>query len=133
MNWHSCCYIYTRPLAITPVAPWSEKMATATYTKLKDGTWGVRVNGTVAAGERITVSKRDGSSKTETVAKVLWTGIARDGQQACLVEIGRSERSSARRSNRGVWTGCSCGSRELPEGGLSDNACATCRFDEYDC
>jgi hypothetical protein len=41
---------------------------------------------------------------------------------------------SARRSYaaRGKWNGCSCGARELPGGGLSANACASCRFDEYD-
>jgi len=33
---------------------------------------------------------------------------------------------------RGKWNGCSCGARELPEGGLSANACASCKFDEYD-
>jgi hypothetical protein len=38
----------------------------------------------------------------------------------------------ARRAPRGRWNGCSCGARELPGGGLSANACASCRFDEYD-
>lgn len=38
-----------------------------------------------------------------------------------------------RRESRGRWNGCSCGARELPGGGLSSNACSSCRFDEYDC
>jgi len=32
--------------------------------------------------------------------------------------------------SRGVWTGCPCGARELPGGGLSANACADCRYDD---
>ena len=35
----------------------------------------------------------------------------------------------ARRSYRGRWNGCSCGAREMPDGSLSSNACAQCRFD----
>lgn len=38
-----------------------------------------------------------------------------------------------RSAPRGRWNGCSCGARELPGGGLSANACSSCRFDEYDC
>lgn len=47
---------------------------TATYTKLRDGSWGVRAAGKVVAGQTITVAKRDGSTKTETVDRVLWSG-----------------------------------------------------------
>jgi hypothetical protein len=32
-------------------------------------------------------------------------------------------------SSRGRWNGCSCGAREMPDGSLSRNACASCRFD----
>ena len=32
-------------------------------------------------------------------------------------------------SSRGRWNGCSCGAREMPDGSLSANACASCRFD----
>lgn len=54
-------------------------MATATagvtYTKLRDGSWGLR--GPAAAlkpGASVTVAKRSGETKTETVGRVLWTG-----------------------------------------------------------
>jgi hypothetical protein len=47
---------------------------TATYTKLRDGSWGVRVVGTVAPGATVQVTKKSGESKTETVGKVIWTG-----------------------------------------------------------
>ena len=59
----------------------------ATYTKLKNGQWGVRAPAGVTVGATITVTKRDGSSKTETVAAILWAGIARDGREASLVSI----------------------------------------------
>lgn len=60
---------------------------TATFTRLQDGSWGVRVPGTATVGQAITVAKRDGSTKAATVAKVLWTGVAKDGQRASLVAI----------------------------------------------
>ncbi len=77
------------------------------------------------------------SSRIAVGAKVEWSR----GEKAKHVACGGpsftpvAARSTARRyySARGKWNGCSCGARELPEGGLSANACASCRFDEYDC
>lgn len=46
----------------------------ATYTKLQNGNWGVRADGKLSDGATVTVTKRDGSTKTETVEKVLWSG-----------------------------------------------------------
>jgi hypothetical protein len=46
----------------------------ASYTKLRDGSWGVRTEGRVVEGLVVTVTKRDGSVKTETIGRVLWTG-----------------------------------------------------------
>lgn len=60
-------------------------MATATYTKLKSGAWGVRVNGSVTAGTTVTVTKKDGSTKVETVAKVIFSG---DGVSLCAISDG---------------------------------------------
>ena len=47
----------------------------ATYTKLKDGSWGVRIEGTLDKGAKseVTVTKRSGETKTESVI-VLWSG-----------------------------------------------------------
>ena len=69
--------------------------AAATYTKLKSGAWGVRVSGTATVGQSITVSKKDGSQKNETVGAILWTGVARDGRQASLVTIVPTARSGS--------------------------------------
>lgn len=68
----------------------------ATYTKLTDGTWGVRVDGSVPdVGQSVNVVKRDGGVQMETVTAVLWHGIARDGKEASLVSI--TPRAGARR------------------------------------
>lgn len=64
-------------------------MNTITYTKLRSGAWGVRGPAeSVRSGSTIVVSKRDGSTKTETVGRVLWTG---DG--IALASLARSKRS----------------------------------------
>lgn len=56
----------------------------ATYTKLKSGDWGVRVEGGNAptAGAKITVVKKSGESKVETIAKVVWSG---NGVHLCAI------------------------------------------------
>lgn len=53
-----------------------------TYTKLRDGNWGLRGKN-LSAGQTVSVTKRDGARKTETVGKVLWRG--NDG--TCLATI----------------------------------------------
>jgi len=43
------------------------------FTKLRSGDWGVRGSGPAPRqGERVTVTKRDGTVKTMTVQKVVW-------------------------------------------------------------
>jgi hypothetical protein len=47
----------------------------ATYSKLNTGDWGVRiVGGKPNEGERVTVTKKDGTAKAEIVGRVLWSG-----------------------------------------------------------
>lgn len=69
-------------------------MSTANFTRLKDGSWGVRVNTDVrpAAGDRILISKKDGSVVNAVIAEVQWFGTARDGRQAALVSIVKEPR-----------------------------------------
>lgn len=58
-------------------------MQTATYTKLKNGDWGVRVpTESVRDGDTVTVVKKSGDTKTETIARVLWRG---NGVALCAV------------------------------------------------
>jgi hypothetical protein len=54
----------------------------ATYTKLRDGSWGIRVTGTAKAGDVVTVTKRSGEAVNATVGRVVWTG---NGVSLCEV------------------------------------------------
>ena len=74
-------------------APAAPAPAGATYAKLRDGSWGVRVTGPAAAGQSVTVRKKDGTSKVERIAAVVWEG---DGVTLCSIEA---------RERRG---GCAC-------------------------
>lgn len=93
----------------------------ATYTKLKSGEWGIRVEGKVSEGDVITVTKKDGATKSETVEKVVWTG---NGITLCAIRQRDNSRSGG--GLRGKWTGCACGSIE---GYPRDSDCFTCRHD----
>lgn len=64
-------------------------MTYPTYTKLKDGSWGVRATGGqhLTAGATVTVAKRDGTTKTETIKAVLWSG---DGVTLASIAAGKS-------------------------------------------
>lgn len=44
-----------------------------TFTKLKSGEWGVRADHAIEPGQTVLVTKKDGSTKTETVDTVVWT------------------------------------------------------------
>lgn len=46
----------------------------ASYTKLKSGEWGVRIEGTAQQGQQVIVKKKDGTTKTETVTQIVWSG-----------------------------------------------------------
>lgn len=100
----------------------------AAPTKLRDGSWGARVQGTARVGDLIQISTRAGKRWTATVERVVWSG-----QGASIVATesigGRARVGPGRR------TGCSCGSREDASGELipSLSNCASCNFDAYDC
>lgn len=99
---------------------------TATYTKLRSGEWGIRVQGQPSAGDVIQVAKRDGSVKTETVAKIVWRG---DGIAICAVA--RRPRYQGddgiirTRDGREMVRGCAA-CRALGD------MCRECRHDQYD-
>lgn len=44
-----------------------------TYTKLKNGEWGIRIEGQAQAGSTITVTKKSGEKQTVTIGKVVWS------------------------------------------------------------
>jgi len=97
-------------------------MAT-TYSKLRSGNWGIRTTDRVAVGDTVTVEKRDGSRKVETIAQIVWKG---DG--VTLAAVAPKGAATADDSPRGRRTGCACGSIE---GNPRDSDCATCLHDAF--
>lgn len=104
-------------------------MQNNSYTKLRDGTWGVTVFGAVAGGSTVTVVTKAGASKVETIRSVIWTG---GGKSICSIVHGSrtAPRPSGARSysssRGGRRTGCHCGSLE---GVSRASDCWTCRHD----
>ena len=78
----------------------TRSMAT-TYTKLRNGDWGLRGTN-LCVGQTVTVSKRDGSTKSETVGRVLWSG--EDG--ACLATVAREQSAPRHSQPRRGWAPC---------------------------
>ena len=98
----------------------------ATYAKLKNGDWGVRVQGVTTVGATVQVTKRDGSSKTETIAKVLWSG---EGISLCAIRPTAVSRPIVSRatSRSAGWHGNGCAACRA-----AGDWCAQCAFDEFD-
>ena len=90
-----------------------------TYSKLRDGSWGLRGAGLVA-GASVVVTKKSGETKAVLVGRVLWTSP--DGATSLATVAGNG--GSPPRGATGGWPGsrgqfapggrtCSyCGSRE---------------------
>ena len=64
-------------------------MQTATWTKLKQGDWGIRVQGDKPArGDVVTVTKKSGDTSAAVVDAVLWTGEDREtGEPIALCAV----------------------------------------------
>lgn len=90
---------------------------TATYTKLRNGSWGLRLTHDANPGATVTVTRRDGSTKTEIVGRILWS----DGRVALATIDARTGRPAGYRASAAGRCGCACHGR----GG----ACQSCRFD----
>lgn len=58
----------------------------ATYTKLRDGNWGLRVEGAPQVGDAVTVVKKSGDTEERVIGRVVWTG-ERDGKTISLCAI----------------------------------------------
>jgi hypothetical protein len=84
----------------------------ATWTKLRDGSWGIRVAGPARQGESFEVRSKDGRISLATVARVVWTN-----GEVTLAAVYHFPKASAERCT------CSC-----HRGGGSP--CGDCRFDE---
>lgn len=108
----------------------------ASYTKLKSGDWGIRIEkpagpDALRAGTTVTVMKRDGSSKTETVGCVLW---ADNDVAICAISKVATPRTTttARKGNYGCRE-CRGPIRDARHHRAMGGLCGDCAFDEYDC
>ena len=102
--------------------------ATATtFTKLRNGSWGVKGTG-LAAGRIVGVAKRDGSHSNVTIDKVIWT----DGKvQIASIKQAGTRTATAARYSRPAGHSCECCgapnaryARDLS--GIGGYACRTC-------
>lgn len=91
-----------------------------TYTKLNNGSWGVLVKGTATKGQKVVVTKKDGTTKTETVSAVLWSG---DGVSLCSIASSAPSAATSRRLRPGME--CPCCRSEVLDGRLH---CWDCGF-----
>lgn len=111
----------------------------ASYTKLPDGTWGIRVTGTrPEVGDRVTVTKSSGQTKEETVKAIV--DDSGDCTFTCTVEPKqRAKRKAPRvpntpRVRRCRAPGCSRMANEhAPHHLAMGGFCGWCAHDEYDC
>jgi hypothetical protein len=55
---------------------------TTSYTKLRNGDWGLRAPEATRDGEILNVTKKSGERKTETVGTVIWRG---NGVALCTI------------------------------------------------
>lgn len=67
----------------------------ATYTKLRDGRWGLRIQGVCDSSQinQVTVTKKSGESKIEYVDRILWRG---NGIMLATIAATRQHYSSRR-------------------------------------
>jgi hypothetical protein len=79
-------------------------MTKATPSKLRDGSWGARVQGSVQQGAIIEINTKAGKTWTATVQRVLWT----DGK-VTLVQTESSKGTSSPRPRRSSNGECQCG------------------------
>jgi len=97
----------------------------ASPAKLRNGSWGARVQGTVSPGDVVTIRTKGGKTWDARVTSVVWAG-----EGVTLVATASLDRPAAAPvSSRGRWTGCSCGSIE-DQPRKSD--CRSCRFENFD-
>jgi len=101
-----------------------------TYSRLRSGEWGVRGPAShLAAGSRVTVGRKDGSTSEVVIGRILWTG---DGVALATIESSSSSSRSSSRSSRsgGIRDACEEPRRHLTEcrdsSGISGMCCPRC-------
>lgn len=83
-------------------------MATATWALLRDKSWGIRVQGTVTAGSVVTVTKKDGTTSTVTVGRIVWQGDGVTLATAASSSTARGASAGGSRRSGSRCSGCRC-------------------------
>lgn len=76
----------------------------ATYTKLRSGEWGIRMEGAAKPGMTVAVKTKAGKVKSETIAKVVWSG---NGISICAISQ-RPAEASSHSSTKSEYCGYEC-------------------------
>jgi hypothetical protein len=83
---------------------------TATFTRLKDGSWGLRVQGKMkldlVPGYALDVHKKDGTCSSECIGRVLWQDATKF---VYLCSIAPKVSAPASRPRRGTYECMECG------------------------
>lgn len=105
-----------------------DNMATATYTKLRDGTWGLKVIDTVTVGQTVTVTTKAGAQKSETIGAVLWTG---PNYTVCTI-VPKPRTGTKSRLSNGRCRECRGPIVDSLHHQAMSGLCGACAFHEYD-
>lgn len=95
---------------------------TATFTRLRDESWGLRIVGPlpVDPGQTVRVTKKDGTATTERVGEVVWS----DGKGVTLARVARVATPASPRPahaggrSSGGFRTCSYCDRRVPRASL---------------
>ena len=85
----------------------------ATFTKLRDGSWGLRIEGSAKAGQTVTVTKKSGETSREVVGKIIWSGngitLAKVGEKFPTIGSGGKHYDNrTERDSDGAYCGYPC-------------------------
>jgi hypothetical protein len=97
-----------------------------TYTKLRDGTWGLKVTEPVSPGQVITVTTKSGESRKETVIRTIWTGPT---HSVCTFAAHPRKATKSRLSN-GRCRECRGPIVDAPHCKAREGLCGSCAFDD---
>lgn len=102
-----------------------------TYTKLRDGSWGIKVAGTAIAGQVVTVTTKAGATRSETIARVLYSG---PNYIVCSVveKPWRQPKRLQSRLSNGRCRECRGPVVDSPHHRAMNGLCGSCAFDEFD-
>lgn len=78
-----------------PTAPRRGEPLRATFTKLRDSSWGLRIQGVAQPGDRVVAVRQSGQRQTLTVGEIMWKGQDRDTGMTITVATIRSDRQAS--------------------------------------